>query len=265
MSEPTKEINVSGPGMIIASLIETLLPVGLSYFWIKCFNGKFFCILIGIAGFVASVVIESLILFILSKITGNDSVFYYIISVISPGIFEETGRYFCFKYLLSKEENKNRTTSVSYGIGHGGIESMFIGFSLLIQFFMINKLIEQGIIKEDITFFSFFAGVFERISAITFHISASVLVYKAVLESIIKYYIIAIVMHDVIDFFAFLYHLSILKSIIVVEIIVAIFSLLMAYYAYQIYKNLDNLDSSVKKPNQQFIQLRENEENKENN
>ena len=37
-----------------------------------------------------------------------------------PGVFEETGRFIAFKTVL--KNRRNRETSISYGIGHGGIE-----------------------------------------------------------------------------------------------------------------------------------------------
>ena len=47
-----------------------------------------------------------------------------------PGIFEETGKYLCLKFILNKDENKNK----SIGIGHGGFESFLLGLSLLTIF-----------------------------------------------------------------------------------------------------------------------------------
>jgi len=62
MNETSQEITINSPGIIIASLLEILLPFILSFTWIKYFYGKITCILIGIAGFIVSVFIEGLFL-----------------------------------------------------------------------------------------------------------------------------------------------------------------------------------------------------------
>ena len=239
MTEIPQEINISFPGIIISSFLEILLPFILSFIWIKYFYGKFFCILIGIVGFIASVAIESVFLQIIAWIAGR-GIFFYIIAGLSPGLFEETGRYICLKYLLSKEQYQQKSISISYGIGHGGIESLLVGITFLSNLFAKDLLIEKGILKSSITFFVSLMGFVERIFAVLFHISASVFVYKAVKEKKIIYYIIAIILHDLVDLIALFYRIGTIKNIFVIELIVGIFSSCIGYYAYKLYHSLES-------------------------
>ena len=239
MNETSQEITVNSPGVIMSSLFEILLPIILSLFWIKYFYGKITCILIGIAGFIVSVFIEGLFLKLIQWIAGT-GVFFYIIAGLSPGIFEETGRYICLKYLSSKEQYQQKNISVSYGIGHGGIESIFIGISIFYNLIAKDTLIEKGAMKSSITFFMCLMSATERFFAVLFHISASVFVYKTVKEKNITYYIIAIILHDLIDLFALFYRIGTIKSIFVIELLIGILSSCVAYFAYKLYHSLES-------------------------
>ena len=244
MTETPEEITINFPGIIISSILEILLPLILSFIWIKYFYGKITCILIGIAGFIGSVAIEGVFLQLIGWIAGKGIIFY-IIAGLSPGLFEETGRYICLKYLLSKEQYQQKNISVSYGIGHGGIESLLIGITFLSYLFAKDALIEKGILKSSITFFSSLMGVVERISAIMLHISASVLVYKTIKGKKITYYIIAIIVHDLVDLVAILYRFDYIKNIFVIEFIIGIISSCFGYYVYKLYLGFDT-DSDLK-------------------
>ena len=80
----------------------------------------------------------------------KDSSILTLITGISPGLFEETGKYLLIKYIYSQEKIKNN--SVSYGIAHGGIESFMIGISLLANIFAKDVLIEKGTLKKVLLF-----------------------------------------------------------------------------------------------------------------
>lgn len=237
MVESAEEITVSTPGIILASFIEIFLPLISSFIWIKNFNGKAGHILIGVSGFILSVGIESVFLTIVSKIVGKDSNVFYTIAAICPGLFEETGKYICIKYIYSKEKTKN--ISVSYGIGHGGIESIIVGMSLFVNIFAKDTLIQNGVLKESVTFLVALMSVVERLFAFILQISLSVVNYKAVRDQIIKFYIFAIIIHDVIDLLPLIKLKGILTSIYVIELIVCIYSSCISWFAYNIYRNFE--------------------------
>ena len=135
MSKSNEEILISFPGIILASICEISLPFILSIYCIKYYKGKIFYSLIGIAGFVSSVGIESIFIFIISKFIDKTSSAFYFFAGISPGLFEETGKYIYLNYLNSKE--KKKSISINYGIGHGGIECFMAGLILSVN--ILNK------------------------------------------------------------------------------------------------------------------------------
>lgn len=252
----TSTIYVNTPAIIFGFLLDISYIFIYSYINIKKYNGKINTIFIGIGGFFGSVFIEGLIISLLTKVFGEKSYIITGLSLLFPGIFEETGRLLCFKYFLSKE--KEKVTAISYGIGHGAFESFIVGLSTLTNAFMKDALINQGVIKEDITFLIVSASAFERFVCVFIQISLSVIVFKAIREYNIKFYLLAIVLHDFIDFFAFLYQRGILSNIYVVELIIGICSLLISRFAYKLYINLEdemnpeiqNNDNALKERNE---------------
>ncbi len=109
-----------------------------------------------------------------------------------PGLFEETGRFVAFKTVLKKR--KNRETSISYGIGHGGFEVMLI-LGLQVDAYLA--------IPDQLAAFtagSFAINLYERIFAVLFHIGASILVFYACRDKKkIWLYPLAIILHTLMD------------------------------------------------------------------
>ena len=60
-----------------------------------------------------------------------------------PGVFEETGRLAAFGTVLRKR--RNRETSISYGIGHGGFEVVLILGMTYIQYIVYAVMINTGV------------------------------------------------------------------------------------------------------------------------
>ena len=238
MTVTSQEITINKPGVIISFLFEFFLPLISIFFWIRNYNGQTKSFLFGLVGFIGSVALESLFLASMSLLIDKNSNIYYTLIQLSPGIFEETGRYIIIKYLFSK--NKNKSVSVSYGIGHGGMESMMIGINLLACLLLKDKLIEIGALKENITIFICLMSNLERLFAFMLQVSLSVFVYKAIKENKLSFYILAIIIHDIIDLMPLLKLLGIMSSIALIELIVGFYSLCISFIAYKLYNNLDD-------------------------
>lgn len=139
-----------------------------------------------------------------------------------PGLFEETGRFVAFKTVL--KNRKNRETSISYGIGHGGFEVMLILGLTYINYIIYGIMINSGAYAETIkqiaqvmpdqvdaylaipdqlaafTAGSFAINLYERIFAVLFHIGASILVFYACRDrKKIWLYPLAIILHTLMD------------------------------------------------------------------
>ena len=245
---PKEDIYISYPGLIIENLFFILYPLALSLIWYKQFGGKITPILIGLLGFFCGVVIlENTILSILVLLFQNISPIIIILSLISPGIFEETSRYVCFYFLLRNSPiYRDKKTSVSYGIGHGGIECLYLLFTGPFLILVAKDwLIENSALKSDVLFLGCLISCEERIFAVILHISLSVFVFKAVYEKKIFFYIIAIIIHDFVDSFALLYQHRVL-GLILTEIIIAVIAICLAFVAYKLYITIETNSSEEK-------------------
>ena len=84
-----------------------------------------------------------------SKVIRSNAVLYALYQGIFTALLEEIGRYLAFSSFLTKHK-ESRQTAVTYGIGHGGLECMFvIGWGNL-QYYMGAVLLNsRG--KEEIS------------------------------------------------------------------------------------------------------------------
>lgn len=136
---------------------------------------------------------------------------------LSAGIFEEITRYLVFRFWLYKDPHS--LLPVKYGVGHGGIEAFVLGILALVALIQVIILAGDGalssfpldqalLIQEQISAYwevswgLSLLGAWERISAMSFHVGASLLVYKAVRQKQSRWLVIAILGHTILDAFA---------------------------------------------------------------
>ena len=246
------KITINNKAIIFAVAVEIIFPFYLSLIWINHFKGRTMDGFFGVLGFISSVFIESIILSLISIYVNRNSIWFYLVAGLFPGIFEETGKFLFIKYLYRKENEKK--ISIMYGIGHGGAESIIAAFSLFSNLFAKKELIEKGILKESITFYICFMSIIERIFAIIIQISLSVFIYKSIKEKKINLFFLAIIIHDGIDVFALLQHTGHIKSISLIELIVGIYTLILSLYSYNLYNNILDEKKEKLSENKQKIQ-----------
>ena len=68
---------------------------------------------------------------------------YVLYGVAVAAVFEETARWIVF-YLLQKKRPMTVSDGLSYGLGHGGIEALFVGIVSLLNFWIIVQAVTQG-------------------------------------------------------------------------------------------------------------------------
>ena len=252
-------------GMITEGLLMILLPIILVILWKKKTHEKLLLpVLIGAATwFVFAILLKILPAYLLLQannplakaISGNVWLTYLTAGLLA-GIFEETGRFVAFKFLLKNRQG--RRTAISYGIGHGGFESAYVGFqtaSLAVIGILFNlglgNLIAKGMSEAEtallakqlapytnLAFGESLLGVFERIPAITVHIAFSVMVFSAVREKRRFYlYPLAVFLHALFDFSIVLYGAGFIPAW-ALELIFAVFAALVALLAWKLYRNL---------------------------
>lgn len=254
-------------GMILLGII---LPVVVAVVWLRKTKEPVVTILIG-AGifFVFAIVLETLPKLVLFQTTNPvgkyvmSNVFLYMtIAALLAGIFEETGRLVAFKFLLKKQTKKE--TAITYGIGHGGFEAMYLlvvgGIQDIVYAIMINagqfeSLVEQVRMTAPdqletllaipasltaITASTLVFAVMERISAMVIHVACSILMFKAVRgEKKMWLFPLAILLHASIDMVAAFYQMGLITSIFVVEICLMVWAAVFLFITVRnIYKKM---------------------------
>lgn len=190
----------------------------------------------------------------------NNSTFLFVLYGTSmAGIFEEVGRFICFKYLLS--DFHNAQTSISFGLGHGGIENITVVAVTFFQLAGLANKMNKGEIEDyhkqlegkemalkqleqmekkikEMKYWEFPLVTVERLLASIGQVCFSIIVYKGVAENDYKYLIIAIVGHALFDVGAGLYQRGAI-SIISAELSLVILTPFLAIYSCYLYSTID--------------------------
>lgn len=166
---------------------------------------------VGMATFVASQVVHIPLNFVLGIGGGIGPIAHAPLAVqaiavgLTSGLCEEVARYIAMRWMVKKQSGW--ATSMVFGAGHGGVESILFGigaaFGLLFMMFLPHlgdiakePSVQAGAWSYSIIpwYHSVYAGV-ERVGAVMAHIGLSVLVMRAVTRRNIFYLIVAILVH----------------------------------------------------------------------
>ena len=218
---------------IIAILIEIGLPVAIAIIiWRKC-KTSWAIFFLGMALFIGSLIRLPLNDYLAGIIRPyfmgrNLLMLSILIPSFTAGLFEESARALAFGAIIKKRSYEN---SLMYGIGHGGGgESMiFVGFQVLISFILYRfapHLLPPSALNQyhNMLWYLPLIGAFERIIAISLHISLSVLVMHAFIRRRYYFIVIAILFHTLFNFVAV--YLMQIQGILISEISLLIFALL---------------------------------------
>lgn len=119
---------------------------------------------------------------------------YALILALTAGIYEETGRYLAYKFVL--KNNRNWLDGVGYGIGHGGIEAILLaGIQGIASLFIYATPPGQPDWILSV-------GGVERLFAMLIQVGLSLLVLYGINKKRISYFILAILLHTLVDFIA---------------------------------------------------------------
>lgn len=142
---------------------------------------------------------------------------YALYGCLAAGLFEEVGRYLGMRLLVRPTGNPG--TAVAYGIGHGGLESIFIGGLAMVNTFahavMLNSgrfdttlgpsippavLAQMRSSLEHLTMTPLVLGSLERLVALLVQIGFSLVVWRAVEQRRLAWLALAIALHAAVDF-----------------------------------------------------------------
>ncbi len=263
MQVPTLSIIFMG----ISALLAIGAPVALIVVFRKKFRIQAVPVIAGAAVFVVfALFLEAMIHnIVLAPESGSyealmeSPVLYMLYVGFMAGIFEETGRFVCFKILRHRYSGVK--TALGYGVGHGGIEAiLLVGVNMaasVITFISLNamgaeQLAAGGASAEVVQAIAtvaavppvqFLTGGVERLFAIAIQISLSVFVYYAAYDSKRWYlYPIAILLHAAIDFVPALYRNNLLGqgagAMWIMEALVGIYAAVLVFLAVRLHRQL---------------------------
>jgi uncharacterized membrane protein YhfC len=254
----------------IMGAFGVILPLCVSIWWIKTHKEKISTILLGALAFFAfALVLEGTIhtvVFLLVPSLAKNVIAYTIYGALMAGLFEETGRYIFFKFVLKKRTN--RETAISYGIGHGGFEALYILVMTSIQYIIYAVMINNGQFQTlidtvaasgtdtsqllllpdaiaSITVGAIVLGCFERITAMLFHVAMSIIVFYAVKKSKIALYFLAILLHALLDTPAALFQMGVITNQLVLEGIIFAIAVVAIIGAVKLLYNKDTQTKEV--------------------
>lgn len=222
----------------VAGILGIILPIMVLIIWKK--KNKSVSVRPAVVGavtfFIFSQILESIPKTLLFTLDSGVSDYiwthawaYVLAGSLLAGIFEEVGRFVAFRFFLKSERNPK--DAITYGIGHGGIESVIVAGIGALNSISIVLLVNSGVLMQSVSDMglgqmktielqvSALAGygavtmlleVFERIVAMVLHIALSLVVFQAVHESKIGYLLLAIILHAVFDVPAALYQCGVI-------------------------------------------------------
>jgi uncharacterized membrane protein YhfC len=265
--------------LVLMVVIGVLLPIITAIVWKVKTKEYFSTMLIGAAiFFIFAIILESIPKIFLYQLDNPVSRFvmsniwiYGGIGALLAGLFEETGRFVAFKFLLKKRTNKE--TTISYGIGHGGFEMMYLLVFTGIQYLTYVSLINLGqfstIVEQvrmaspnqveyiealpatiaSITLGNTFISAFERISAMIIQVSLSIIVFASVrVPNKKRMYLLAVLIHTVVDLLPCFYQIGLITNAVLLEIILFMFAIALFIITIKVvYKKvLDNYNSYIR-------------------
>lgn len=238
--------------IIIVIILTIAVPLGIMFFLARS-GGSWKDFLVGAATFIVFALILERILHLLILQSGVGAVIqkniwlYGLYGGLAAGVFEETGRFLAFRFVL--RDRTARVTSLAYGIGHGGIEAFLVaGLTMASNLILGLTYAHGGAIPSEIIPAieallaipapTFLWSGFERLSAIALHMALSVLVFASVHTDRRWLYPTAILIHAAVNFIAVVVNAYL--PIAATELLVLLFIAIAALWAARVYKNLSN-------------------------
>ena len=250
-----------GTGAVFAFVI----PIGIAVVWCIAKKEKLTTVLVGAATFLLfALILEKPIQNVLiapaqmglpehavARFVSARPVLWAFIVGLFPGVFEESGRFIAFKTVLRKR--KNRETSISHGIGHGGMEVIVllgvtyiadIAYGVMINTGAFQTLLDKTAAQMpdqvgaliataeqigDVTFAGVGLAFVERAFAFLFHTGASILVFYACRDREKSWlYPLAVLLHTAMDFVAGLYMTGVVRlTVFALEAIIGLIGILV--------------------------------------
>ena len=243
---------------VVSFLFEILLPFAIGFFLWKKFGAKWKIFFLGVLSFFISQVIHIPMAFGYQALFRNvfDATVMttglHLINAVAlglmAGVCEEVVRWFAFK--LAKDEGNSSRSALMLGAGHGGLESVLVGVSVLGST-VVLVLLQSGVFPVDellpeqfmqlqallnAPWYSPLLGAFERLAAVTLHISLAMIVWLGIRDHKVGYLFLAILWHAFVDCIAVFALQGLGWSTVAVEALMLVIALISAGIIYLIVK-----------------------------
>ncbi|MCD7034007.1 YhfC family intramembrane metalloprotease [Metabacillus sp. GX 13764] len=237
-------------GYIFSGILSLLFPIAAFIYFRKKEKILVRPALTGVLIFVVfALVLEAALNFYLLNVNKSTAFIktnpYYFAGygALAAGVFEETGRYVAFAWMLKKF--RERRDALAYGAGHGGIEMIIVGAFACLQYIVLSGVVNSGALDGwnlpadtaqqikvsmlGITAeMSFMMGI-ERVLAFFIQLALSLMVFYGVKNKKIGYFFLALLLHTAIDFVVVIG--TVLKfGTFVNDLILLVFAVLAAVY-----------------------------------
>lgn len=213
-------------GMGFQVVFALLFPIAVFLYFRKKERISFKPALVGVAVFIVFAQILEKLLHVYMLQLNPQTVqllsnpwLYALYGGLAAGLFEEVGRYVGFRTLLKGADQ--RKDGISYGIGHGGIETVLLGAVIGIQSLVFAVMLNSGTlesalpapeivsqIKKQLTetpFYMFLLVVWERGVALFLQIALSLVVLHSIRSGKKIFLLYSILLHAAINFVPALY------------------------------------------------------------
>ena len=172
---------------------------------------------------------------------------YVIYGISMAALFEETARLIFFKW-LEKKRTLEDSDALAYGLGHGGLELLYLGMGSLISLLILFSLLESSNpdlanllpknTLETVQSLSgwqvYLLGV-ERVLALVMQIGLSFWVYQAIRQKKWIYLVAAYGLHALFDLAPSLSQVGWLSNPLLVEGLLAVEVIIFIYFTKSIF------------------------------
>ena len=244
-------------GHIIATMIALIIFL-IGAIWLAKKKYKINLSVLGlgaIAFFVSAQVLEKIVHLLVLRPQRDGTIalmtehpFLYIIyGIAMAALFEETARFIFFKW-LEKKRKLEVSDALAYGLGHGGLELLFVGIASLINLFIlfsavqsqnpkVLELLTENMLETIRTLAPwqvYLLGV-ERVLALVMQIGLSFWVYQAVRQKNWIYLVAAYGLHALFDLAPSLSQVGWISNPLLVEGLLAVEVVLFVYFTKSIF------------------------------
>ena len=172
---------------------------------------------------------------------------YVLYGIAMAAIFEETARLIFFKW-LEKKRTLEDSDALAYGLGHGGLELIYIGIASLLNLFILFSAVESQnpnimqLLPEstlatinNLAAWQIYLLGLERILALLLQVGLTFWVYQAVRQKKWIYLVAAYGLHALFDLAPSLSQVGWLSNPLLVEGLLAVEVIIFIYFTKTIF------------------------------